>query len=337
MCADSSNLNLNSSRHIATPRAMKFRATLGDVGARWLDRFAPVFDRLGGEATLLLTPTTVRVVQSERVADGVAAHADFRVDEVFERCRISSACDDKIAVKLEPSALAGTVRGMIALEATRAECRLIKRRRSAASASAPCVNFKTTEASVEVERDVPVVGPLRGEEVRACEAAVEASVRDVGYWLECDRFALESLRECVERFARVSDVVEVTTTRQGALYMNASGGSVRALGMEYRGLRVLPEEADEYDEGAPEAGGVAARLAEIKSAAIGTSVTLSVKHLQRGFLGCASHPSTLLLGISHNANFFELVFRYGAQTEREGDSVGFMVRIPVVDAADGIE
>jgi len=234
---------------------MKFRATLGDVGARWLDRFAPVFDRLGGEATLLLTPTTVRVVQSERVADGVAAHADFRVDEVFERCRISSACDDKIAVKLEPSALAGTVRGMIALEATRAECRLIKRRRSAASASAPCVNFKTTEASVEVERDVPVVGPLRGEEVRACEAAVEASVRDVGYWLECDRFALESLRECVERFARVSDVVEVTTTRQGALYMNASGGSVRALGMEYRGLRVLPEEADEYDEGAPEAGG----------------------------------------------------------------------------------
>ena len=50
---------------------MKFRATLGDVGARWLDRFAPVFDRLGGEATLLLTPTTVRVVQSARVADGV--------------------------------------------------------------------------------------------------------------------------------------------------------------------------------------------------------------------------------------------------------------------------
>ena len=87
---------------------MKFRATLGDVGARWLDRFAPVFDRLGGEATLLLTPTTVRVVQGARVADGVAAHADFRVDEVFERCRISSACDDKIAVKLEPSALAGT-------------------------------------------------------------------------------------------------------------------------------------------------------------------------------------------------------------------------------------
>ena len=186
-----------------------------------------------------------------------------------------------------------------------------------------------------VERDVPVVGPLKSEEVRACEREVEASVRDVAYWLECDRFALESLRECVERFARVSDVVEVTTTRSGALYMSASGGSVRALGMEYRGLRVLPEEADEYDEGAPEAGGVAARLAEIKSAAIGTSVTLSVKHLQRGFLGCASHPSTLLLGISRNANFFELVFRYGAQTEREGDSVGFMVRIPVVDAADG--
>ena len=109
---------------------MKFRATLGDVGARWLDRFAPTFDRLGGEATLLLTPTTVRVVQSARVADGVVAHADFRVDELFERYKISSACEDKIAVKLEPGALAGTTRGMIALEATRAECRLVKRARA---------------------------------------------------------------------------------------------------------------------------------------------------------------------------------------------------------------
>lgn len=62
---------------------------------------------------------------------------------------------------------------------------------------------------MEVEWDVLVVGLLRGEEVRVCEVVVEVSVWDVGYWLECDRFALESLRECVERFARVSDVVEV--------------------------------------------------------------------------------------------------------------------------------
>lgn len=287
--------------------------------------------------TVLFTPKTIILLQSARVAGGVEAHADLRVDEVFERVKISSANDDKIAARLEPGALSRALRGMIALEATRTEARLVKRAAVEGGRAMPYLNFTAVDGRAEVSQDVPIVGPLNRAEVAACERMVEANVVDVGYWLECDRFALESVREAVERFARVSDFVEVTMTRSGSLYMSASKGSVRMLGMEFRGLRVLPAEQDEYDERADEAGGVAARMAEIRSSGVGSTVLLSVKHLQRGFLGCASNPSTLLVGIADRANFFELVFRYGAQTERDGDSVGFMVRIPVVDETDNID
>ena len=313
---------------------MRLRGELGDVGARWLERFAPVFERMGAEVTVLATPRTVALLQSARVGRGAEAHADLRVDEVFERVKITSANDDKIAVRMEPGALTRALRGMIALEATRMEARLVKRTAVEGGRAMPYLNFTAVDGRAEVSHDVPIVGPLNRAEVAACERVLEANVVDVGYWLECDRFALESVREAVERFARVSDFVEVTTTKSGSLYISASNGSVRMLGMEYRGLRVLPAEADEYDERASEAGGVAARMAEIRSSGIGSTVLLSVKHLQRGFLACASNPSTLLVGIAESANFFELVFRYGAQTERDGDSVGFMVRIPVVDDTD---
>jgi hypothetical protein len=62
------------------------------------------------------------------------------------------------------------------------------------------------------------------------EAVVGANVVDVPYWLDADRFALESLREGIERFARVSDLMEITTTRSGAMYMSASKGAVSLLG-----------------------------------------------------------------------------------------------------------
>ncbi|CEF98115.1 Checkpoint protein Hus1/Mec3 [Ostreococcus tauri] len=309
---------------------MRLRGDLGDVGARWLERFAPVFERLGSEVTVMFSPQTIILLQSARATGGIDAHADLRVDEVFERLKMTSANDDKIAARLEPSALSRALRGMIALEATRVEARLVKRAASAESRAMPYLNFTAIDGRAEVSQDVPIVGPLNRAEVAACEKIVEANVVDVPYWLDCDRFALESVRETVERFARVSDFVEVTTTRSGSLYVTASRGSVRMLGSEYRGLRVLPAEADEYDERADDAGGVASRLAEIKSSGIGNTVMLSVKHLQRGLLGCASNPSNLLVGISSRGNYFELVFRYGAQTERDGDSVGFMVRIPVV-------
>lgn len=316
---------------------MKFKATLGDVGARWLDRFAPIFDKLGTECTVLLTPSTMYIVQNARVAGGIETHVDFRVEEIFENYRISSVNEDKIAVKLEPGSLSRVLRGLIALEAQRVDAKLIKRAPNPNARALPYLNFTTSQCVIDVSQDVPIVGPLSRSELSEFEAVVGANVVDVPYWLDADRFALESLREGIERFARVSDLMEITTTRSGAMYMSASKGAVSLLGTEYRGLRVLPADVDEYDEHAREPAGFSARLAEIKSTRSGSTVTVNIKHIQRGFLGCASNPSNLLIGVSSSGTYLELVFRYGAQTEQDGDSVGYMVRIPVVDEADTIE
>lgn len=318
---------------------MKFKATLGDVGARWLDRFVPIFDKLGSECVLLLTPSTLYICASARVGGGVETHVDFRVDEIFESYKISSVNADKIAVKLEPMQLARVLRGLIGVEARSVDVKLIKRVLSPeiSTRSMPFVNFTTVQCVVDVSQDVPVVGPLNRMEVEAYETLVGANVVDVPYWLDADRYALESIRETIERFSKVSESVEITTTRTGALYVSASKYSVSVLGTEYRGLRVLPTDADEYDEHAREPATVSARLAEIKSTGVGSTVRVNIKHLSRGLLGCSSNPSNLLIGLAARGNFLEMVFRYGAQTEQEGDSVGFMVRIPVQDEADGID
>ena len=100
---------------------------------------------------------------------------------------------------------------------------------------------------------------------------------------------------------------------------------------------MLPADVDEDDEHAREPAGFSARLAEIKSTRSGSTVTVNIKHIQRGFLGCESNPGNLLIGVSSSGTYLELVFRYGAQTEQDGDSVGYMVRIPVVDEADTME
>ena len=200
----------------------------------------------------------------------------------------------------------------------------------------PFLNFTAVESAIDVSQDVPIVGPLNRLELAQCETP-SCQRRRRAVLVGVSRFACESLRDGVERFARVSEWIEITTTRSGSLYMSASKGSVRVLGTEHRGLRVLPAEADEYDEHAREPGSVAARLAEIKSSGIGKTVNLSAKHLQRGLLGCSSNPSNLLLGASANGNFFRArVSIRRSQTERDGDSVGFMVRIPVVDGDENL-
>jgi HUS1 checkpoint protein len=55
---------------------MKFRATFSSVGVQWLERFVPVFDKLGKELSVLLTPNTLHLVQDAVASGGLELHAD---------------------------------------------------------------------------------------------------------------------------------------------------------------------------------------------------------------------------------------------------------------------
>ena len=42
---------------------MKFKCTLSSMGVTWLERFVPIFEKMGKELSVLFTPETLHLVQ----------------------------------------------------------------------------------------------------------------------------------------------------------------------------------------------------------------------------------------------------------------------------------
>ena len=211
---------------------MKFKATFSSVGVQWLERFAPIFDKLGKELSVLFTPNSIHLVQNHAESGGIEIHADLLKDEVFDACLLQSANDNKIGVRLEPASLCRVLRGLVGSEATHVEVKLIKRE-VAPGTSLPFLCFDS-KGVVDVVQDVPLAGPLNRREVEDLETIVQANVVDVPYWLCLDRAATEAAHAAVERFRAVGDVVELATTKAGSLHLTTNKGGHVALGAELR-------------------------------------------------------------------------------------------------------
>jgi HUS1 checkpoint protein len=333
---------------------MKFRATFSSVGVQWLERFVPVFEKLGKEVTVLLTSNTVHLVQDAVVSGGLELHADLLKEEVFDEYNISSNNDDKIAFALEPATLHRVLRGLIGSEATRVEVKLIKRL-VAPQKSLPFLNF-TSEGVVDVTQDVPVAGPLTKREISALEKLVRANVVDVPYWLNLDRGGTEILHATIERFRAIGSVVELATTRHGALHVVVSSAHAGAavLGTELRNVTVLPadgsapgdaqrnasdENANAFDDSDDTTrdltdSDAAERLAHAKTSGAASAVRVDTRQLWKSLAGTSSNPSDCLFGIAKYKGHIELVYRYDRQAVHGNDAVGLMVRVPVEEEED---
>ena len=189
---------------------MKFRATFSSVGVQWLERFVPVFDKLGKELSVLLTPNTLHLVQDAVASGGLELHADLLKDEVFDEYKIASNNADKIAFALEPATLHRVLRGLIGSEATHVEVKLIKRTVAPGKAS-PFLNF-SSKGVVDITQDVPLAGPLTKRQ-RACS-------RRAGTFADRGGIGGRGLRVLAQRCCAVR-------RGQGA---KAEGGRVRAGG-----------------------------------------------------------------------------------------------------------
>jgi HUS1 checkpoint protein len=323
---------------------MKFRATFSSVGVQWLERFVPVFDKLGKELSVLLTPNTLHLVQDAVASGGLELHADLLKDEVFDEYKIASNNADKIAFALEPATLHRVLRGLIGSEATHVEVKLIKRTVAPGKAS-PFLNF-SSKGVVDITQDVPLAGPLTKREVARLETLVQANVKDVPYWLNLDRSATESTAMTVERLKAVGTVVELATTRAGALHLVAAsagaGGAV--IGAELRNLAVLPAEEeraprdgsrgdrdldtdDPFEEDATT--GAAERLQRAKSSGAASAVRVDTRQLWKSLAGTNANSSDCLFGVARNKSHVELVYRFDRQAVHGNDAVGLMVRVPV--------
>lgn len=319
---------------------MKFRATFSSVGVQWLERFVPVFDKLGKELTVLLTPNTLHLVQDAVVSGGLELHADLLKDEVFDEYKIASNNADKIAFALEPATLHRVLRGLIGSEATHVEVKLIKRT-VAPGKALPFLNF-SSKGVVDITQDVPLAGPLTKREVARLETLVQANVKDVPYWLNLDRSATESTAVTVERLKAVGAVVELATTRAGALHLVAvsagAGGAV--IGAELQNLTSLPAEKERpglerTDDRSDDAStGAAERLQRAKTSGAAAAVRVDTRLLWKSLAGTHANPSDCLVGVAGNKGHVELVYRFDRQAVHGNDAVGLMVRVPVEEEDD---
>ena len=319
---------------------MKFRATFSSVGVQWLERFVPVFDKLGKELSVLLTPNTLHLVQDAVASGGLELHADLLKDEVFDEYKIASNNADKIAFALEPATLHRVLRGLIGSEATHVEVKLIKRT-VAPGKALPFLNF-SSKGVVDITQDVPLAGPLTKREVARLETLVQANVKDVPYWLNLDRSATESTAVTVERLKAVGAVVELATTRAGALHLVAAsagaGGAV--IGAELRNLASLPAEEERpglerTDDRSDDAStGAAERLQRAKTSGAAAAVRVDTRLLWKSLAGTHANPSDCLVGGAGNKGHVELVYRFDRQAVHGNDAVGLMVRVPVEEEDD---
>ena len=319
---------------------MKFRATFSSVGVQWLERFVPVFDKLGKELSVLLTPNTLHLEQDAVASGGLELHADLLKDEVFDEYKIASNNADKIAFALEPATLHRVLRGLIGSEATHVEVKLIKRT-VAPGKALPFLNF-SSKGVVDITQDVPLAGPLTKREVARLETLVQANVKDVPYWLNLDRSATESTAVTVERLKAVGAVVELATTRAGALHLVAvsagAGGAV--IGAELRNLASLPAEEERpglerTDDRSDDAStGAAERLQRAKTSGAAAAVRMDTRLLWKSLAGTHANPSDCLVGVAGNKGHVELVYRFDRQAVHGNDAVGLMVRVPVEDDDD---
>ena len=309
---------------------MKFRASFSSVGVNWLERFVPVFDKLGKELSVLLTPNTVHLAQDHVVSGGLELHADLLREEVFDEYKISSNNDDKIAFKLEPAVLHRVLRGLIGSEATHIEVKLIKRL-VAPERSLPFLNF-SSKGVVDIVQDVPLAGPLSRREIADIEALVQANVVNVPYWLNLDRIGAEAMHQAVERFRAVGLIAELAT-RARARCISSSPERRRFGGRRTQRVPVLPATEDRRDvEGAEEIGdelSAAERLAEAKAAGTASAVRVNTKQLWKSLSGTTTNPSNCLVGVARGLGHVELVYRYDRQAVNGNEAVGLMVRMPV--------
>ena len=310
---------------------MKFKCTLSSMGVTWLERFVPIFDKMGKELSVLFTPETLHLVQGAADSGGLELHADLLVKEAFDEYKIASNNEDKIAVKLETATLYRVLRGLVGSEATHIEVKLIKRV-VREGLSLPFLNFAST-GLVDIAQDVPLGGPLNSRELSDLERIVQANVVNVPYWLNLDRHATEGAHQAAERFKAVGPRTELATTKAGSLHLaTAKGGSV-TLGTEYRGLAVLPNAEDQYARGGVDdedlnPAGAAERLAEACASGSAALVAVNTKQLCKGLQGVHTNPSNAMIGVASNRGHMELVFRYDRQTVNGPDAVGLFVRVP---------
>mmetsp|Transcript_25779 Transcript_25779/g.66367 ORF Transcript_25779/g.66367 Transcript_25779/m.66367 type:complete len:283 (+) Transcript_25779:515-1363(+) len=249
---------------------MKFKAVFSDHGLRALEKgFVPTLDKFGKTCQLLLGPQDVYFIQTGVNTDGVHVTARLSRDTLFEEegFLISSRTNDNIAFSFEVANLLRVLRGSSANGADLLEIKLAMRSvavgGAAATASKPFLTFTSRGESLNIVSDMPISPPYKALEIERLTQELSRTEALSAFYVDIQP-EVARLQAVLEKLKSLGDTVLLAITKGGDMHIQVQE-SVVELGMELRGLPVLPQ--DEAENAQPLEGTTAeARLREIQSA-----------------------------------------------------------------------
>jgi len=192
--------------------------------------------------------------------------------------------------------------------------------------SRPYLTFQTV-GTLSITSELPISKPFPSSEV-------DSLVRQIRSDQACPFYVdlmpvVENLNSSLQTLKKLSNACQVTLTRTGDAHVQAfRAQSGCVVGVEYRGMEVVPEDqrmADDTEvvqEGAP-----TGRLQKAVDLGLGATLSVPTKQMAKIVSVCQyTKPSKLLCGIGQNAQCLHFVYAYldqrgGGLTDTESMSV----------------
>ncbi|XP_020260163.1 LOW QUALITY PROTEIN: uncharacterized protein LOC109836615 [Asparagus officinalis] len=319
---------------------MKFKAFLTLDGVALLDkRFLPSLDKIGRTCHLYLrgprTPPQRVILTNLLSGDGVQSIRPIQNDFLSPRLRISSNCDDRIALprrrRHPPRACssAAAVQARFAGETAAIQIKLVKKLTAGSTSPAPVLTFETKGLKSAVVQDVPISKPLSRAEVGQ-HGQLDAA-QDLPQTL-VQVPDLAQLQNLVDRLKNVGDLLTVAITQYGDLHLQVST-SLITVGSEFRRLKVLGVHADapagDQNLSAPTRTDMAIQRGQA------LSVQVSMKHLAKSLQCHLAKPDCAFYGIAPEGACLTMIFQFFIPGTRVTDkSISFHCRLPVLDTGN---
>lgn len=310
---------------------MKFKAFLTDHGITLLERrLLPALDKLDKTCVLYLTPQHTlflhNLLSSSTVIQSVAQVTN---PALFLEHRISSQCDDRIALTLDASLLLRALRSVATISSSSpVQIKLVKKLPPSTTQPMPFLSFETKGRNSAVIHDVPISKPFSRSQVLELQAAIDGSQTLPKTLVQIP--SLNQLMSLMERMRHVGDSLNVGVSKYGDLHLEISTPII-TLGTEFQRLLVLGERAEPPAASDPGAS-PGKRMAVALQGGDGMMVQVTVKNFVKSLSCHLAKPDCAFYGIEEQSGCLVVVFQFFIPGTRITDkAISLHCRIPVID------
>lgn len=315
---------------------MKFKAFLTENGVNILEkRFLPALDKMGKICLLYLTRDHTMFLHNLLSGNEVQSIAQFRKEALFDDYRISSQNEDRIAFSVDISLLHRAIRSSVSIctefgngpTQNRLQIKLVKKLPPNCTQPMPFLTFETKGYKSAVIQDVPISKPLSRAQVLELQTALDMA-QDLPQTLVQIQ-DLNQLQNFVDRMKHVGDLLNVSISKYGDLYVQISTTLI-TLGAEFQKLLVIGEQADAPAEDRNLSAQSRSARAILRGDA--QSVQVSVKHFAKSLQCHLAKPDCAFYGIAPQGACLTVIFQFFIPGSRQTDkSISLHCRLPVLD------